>query len=228
MLRLHAFSLPCASAKRKIDMFITLEGPDGSGKTSQMLPLADHLRSQGYTVLTTREPGGTEISDQVREILMNMRNQGMDPRTETLLFCSARAQLVAEVIRPHLEKGEVVISDRYADSTLAYQGYGHCNDLDQLRQILNFATGGLVPDLTLLLDIDAEQGLKRRKSGGGEWNRMDDYQLELHQRVRAGYLKLAAEAPQRWVVIDAAHESSVVQSQIRAAVDSRLPAIQER
>jgi dTMP kinase len=203
-------------------MFISLEGPDGSGKTSQMLPLAEYLRARGLSVFSTREPGGTEIGDQVREILMNMRNKGMDPRTETLLFCSARAQLVAEVIRPHLEKGEIVISDRYADSTLAYQGYGHGNDLVQLRQILRFATGGLVPDLTLLLDIDADEGLKRRRSGGGEWNRMDDYQLELHQRVRAGYKTLAMEEPKRWVVVDASLSSDMVQSLIREAVDTRL------
>jgi dTMP kinase len=208
--------------KKPGKMFISLEGPDGSGKTSQMLPLAEYLRARGLSVFSTREPGGTEIGDQVREILMNMRNKGMDPRTETLLFCSARAQLVAEVIRPHLEKGEIVISDRYADSTLAYQGYGHGNDLVQLRQILRFATGGLVPDLTLLLDIDADEGLKRRRSGGGEWNRMDDYQLELHQRVRAGYKTLAIEEPKRWVVVDASLSSDMVQSLIREAVDTRL------
>lgn len=205
-------------------MFITLEGPDGSGKTSQVQPLADHLRSRGYAVFSTREPGGTEIGDQVREILMAMRNTKMNPRTETLLFCSARAQLVAEVIRPHLEKGEAVISDRYADSTLAYQGYGHGNDLSQLRQVLSFATGGLIPDLTLLLDIDAKEGLSRRKSGGGEWNRMDDYQLELHQRVRRGYLELAAAEPGRWVVIDASQPGDMVQSCIRRAVDRVIPA----
>jgi len=204
-------------------MFITLEGPDGSGKTSQVQPLVDHLHSRGYTVFSTREPGGTEIGDQVREILMAMRNTKMNPRTETLLFCSARAQLVAEVIRPHLEKGEVVISDRYADSTLAYQGYGHGNDLAQLRQVLSFATGGLIPDLTLLLDIDAKEGLNRRKSGGGEWNRMDDYQLELHQRVRRGYLELAAAEPGRWVVIDASQPGDMVQSSIRRAVDRAIP-----
>lgn len=204
-------------------MFITLEGPDGSGKTSQVQPLADHLRSRGYTVFSTREPGGTGIGDQVREILMAMRNTKMNPRTETLLFCSARAQLVAEVIRPHLEKGEVVISDRYADSTLAYQGYGHGNDLDQLRQVLAFATGGLIPDLILLLDIDAKEGLSRRKSGGGEWNRMDDYQLELHQRVRKGYLELAAADSGRWVVIDASQPGDMVQSSIREAVDRVFP-----
>jgi dTMP kinase len=204
-------------------MFITLEGPDGSGKTSQVQPLADHLRSRGCTVFSTREPGGTEIGDQVREILMAMRNTKMNPRTETLLFCSARAQLVAEVIRPHLEKGEVVISDRYADSTLAYQGYGHGNDLAQLRQVLSFATGGLIPDLTLLLDIDAKEGLSRRKSGGGEWNRMDDYQLELHQRVRKGYLELASADPGRWVLIDASQPGDMVQSSIREAVDRVFP-----
>lgn len=199
-------------------MFITLEGPDGSGKTSQVQPLAEHLRSLGHAVFTTREPGGTAIGDQVRTILMSMKNTGMDPRTETLLFCSARAQLVAEVIRPHLAAGEIVISDRYADSTLAYQGYGHRNDLEQLRQILRFATGGLQPDLTVLFDIEAEAGLKRRISGGGEWNRMDAYTIELHKRVRKGYLEMANADPQRWKIIDASQPRDVVESSLRSVV----------
>ena len=131
-------------------MFITLEGPDGSGKSSQIGPLADFLRQQGYPVLTTREPGGTPISDQVRTVLLNrMDNQAMQPRTEILLFLAARAQLVEEVIRPRLAAGEIVLSDRYADSTLAYQGYGHNVDRDLLRQLLDFATGCLWPDLTI-------------------------------------------------------------------------------
>ncbi len=199
-------------------MFITLEGPDGSGKTSQVQPLAENLRGRGYTVFTTREPGGTAIGDQVRSILMSMKNTGMDSHTETLLFCSARAQLVAEVIRPHLAVGEIVISDRYADSTLAYQGYGHGNDLDMLRQILRFATGGLQPDLTVLFDIEAETGLKRRISGGGEWNRMDAYTVELHNRVRQGYLQMAAEDPQRWKTIDASQPRDVVESSLKTVV----------
>lgn len=140
-------------------MFITLEGPEGSGKSMQICQLADHIREQGFEVLTTREPGGTFIGDQIREVIMRMENTMMSPRAEILLFCAARAQIVEEVIRPNLEKGLVVISDRYADSTLAYQGYGHGLDLGILKEILRFATGGLQPDLTLLLDVDVEEGL---------------------------------------------------------------------
>jgi len=202
--------------------FITLEGPDGCGKSTQIAPLADYLSSKGRTVFTTREPGGTAISDQVRHILMAMKNTSMHPRTEILLFLSARAQLVEEVIRPRLEAGEIVISDRYADSTLAYQGYGHGYDLDLLRQLLEFATGGLKPDMTLLMDIEAEKGLQRRQTGGGEWNRLDAYQLEFHRRVQAGYHALAAQDPTRWISVDAAQKPEMVQLALRRAVDARL------
>lgn len=199
-------------------MFITLEGPDGSGKTSQIKPLANFMISNGYDVLVAREPGGTSIGNQVRDILMNMRNKSMKPRTETLLFCAARAQIVEEVIKPNLAAGKIVLLDRYADSTMAYQGYGHQNDLDLIRKVLLFATGGLKPDLTLLLDIDPEEGLKRRQEGGGEWNRLDDYQLALHNRVRQGYLHMAQEEPQRWRVIDASQNWEVVQSSLQKEV----------
>jgi dTMP kinase len=204
-------------------MFITLEGPDGSGKSMQIPPLAAFLRARGYEVFTTREPGGTFIGDQIREVIMRMDNKSMDPRTEILLFCAARAQIVAEVIHPKLEQGVVVISDRYADSTLAYQGYGHGIDLQVLRNILTFATGGLVPDLTLLLDVDAEKGLARRHSGGGEWNRLDDYAVAFHQRVREGYLELAAAEPNRWYRIDAGVSPEDVQHQIETLLQKRLP-----
>ncbi|NLF49617.1 MAG: dTMP kinase [Leptolinea sp.] len=203
-------------------MFITLEGPDGCGKSTQINPLADYLRSKGRMVFTTREPGGTEISDQVRQIIMAMKNTSMHPRTELLLFLSARAQLVEEVIRPRLAAGEVIISDRYADSTLAYQGYGHGVDLDVIRRLLDFATGGLKPDLTLLLDVNADEGLRRRQSCGGEWNRLDAYQLEFHRRVQVGYHKLAALEPERWVTIDASQPSEMVQLLIRQVVDDRV------
>ncbi len=203
-------------------MFITLEGPEGSGKSSQLPALAEFLRSRGYTVLTTREPGGTPIGDQVRQVLTRMENQGMSPRSETLLFCAARAQLVDQVIRPALARGEVVISDRYADSTLAYQGYGHGNDLAVLRQLLHFATGGLWPDLTLLLDVDSAAGLERRRSSGGEWNRLDDYALSFHQRVRQGYLDLARSQAERWVVVDAAQSMDAVQQALRQVILHRL------
>lgn len=202
-------------------MFITLEGPDGSGKTSQVAPLKDFLTQEGYPVIITREPGGTAIGDQIRQILGDLRNTKMHPRTETLLFLAARAQLVEQVIKPHLKKGFIVLSDRYADSTKAYQGFGHQHDLKQIENLINFATGGLKPGLTLLLDLDVEEGL-RRKVQGREWNRLDAYSKDFHQRVRDGYLKLASAEPERWVKIDAGQPAEQVQDAIRKAVISRL------
>jgi len=199
-------------------MFITLEGPDGSGKTIQMKPTAEFLRKQGYIVYPAREPGGTDIGNQVREILMKMENTSMLPRTETLLFCAARAQLVEEIIQPRLNKGEVVLLDRYADSTLAYQGYGHENDIDLINKVLDFATGGLTPDLTFLFDLNPEIGLQRRQKGGGEWNRMDAYQLQYHKRVRQGYLEMAREDPARWIIINANQNPDMVQSKIKSSL----------
>jgi len=151
-----------------------------------------------------------------------MGNTAMKPRTETLLFCAARAQLVEEVIRPHLQQDEIILSDRYADSTLAYQGYGHGNDLAVLRGLLKFATGDLWPDLTLLLDLPVEDGLKRKLSSGGEWNRLDAYQVEFHQRVRQGFLEMARAEPARWLVIDATQPREMVQLAIRSAIMKRL------
>jgi dTMP kinase len=202
-------------------MFITLEGPEGSGKTTQLPKLADYLRKSGFDVLTTREPGGTSISEQIRTVLHNLENKEMNPRTEILLFQASRAQLVEQVIRPHLAKGGVVVSDRYADSTLAYQGYGHQINIEPLRVLVTFATGGLKPDLTILLDVDVEIGL-RRKELKGEWNRLDAYNLEFHQRVRQGYLHLVRAEPQRWEVIDASQPPIQVQSEIRRVVTERL------
>lgn len=203
-------------------MFITLEGPEGSGKTSQLALLVDFLRQEGYTVLATREPGGTQIGDQIRAVLSDMGNQEMRPRTELLLFQASRAQLVEQVIRPHLQEGGIVLCDRYADSTLAYQGYGHQTfPLEQVQAIISFATGGLKPDLTLLLDVDVKDGLQRRAQDG-EWNRLDAYQLEFHQRVRQGYLQMAQAEPQRWVVIDASRSMEAVQREIREVVLAAL------
>jgi dTMP kinase len=202
-------------------MFITLEGPEGSGKTSQLPILAEYLRQHGFNVLTTREPGGTSISEQIRTVLHNLENKEMNPRTEILLFQASRAQLVEQVIKPHLKKGGVVLSDRYADSTLAYQGYGHQIDIESLRVLVTFATGGLKPDLTILLDVDVETGL-RRKELKGEWNRLDAYDLEFHQRVRQGYIQLVQAEPERWEVIDASHSPKKVQDELRRVVAERL------
>lgn len=202
-------------------MFITLEGPDGSGKTTQVAPLSEYLKQHGYPVLITREPGGTIIGDQIRHILADLKNTGMHPRTETLLFLAARAQLVEEIIKPHLNNGYVVLCDRYADSTMAYQGYGHQNDIGQIENLINFATGGLKPDLTLLVDLEVEEGI-RRKIRGDEWNRLDAYDLEFHERVRHGYHVLAETEPDRWVVINGGKSHEEVQAEIRQVVMRRL------
>jgi dTMP kinase len=202
-------------------MFITFEGPEGSGKTSQMAELAEYLVQSKYDILTTREPGGTSIGDQIRAILLAMENQNMHPRTETLLFQASRAQLVEELIRPHLARGGLVLCDRYADSTIAYQGYGYKVDVGQVRAIVDFATGRLVPDLTLLLDIDVEEGLRRR-SGAGGLNRLDAYELAFHQRVREGYMHMAQSDPPRWVVINASRSFNKVQADLRQIVMQRL------
>lgn len=203
-------------------MFITLEGPEGSGKTSQVPPLAAYLKKQGYDVLVTREPGGTVVSDQIRDVLMNLKNVSIVPRTEILLFLAARAQHVEGLIRPALEAGKLVLCDRFGDSTLAYQGYGHQTDLDNLRYLLNYATGGLTPDLTLLLDIPVEVGLERKRKNDSEWNRLDAYEEAFHKRVRKGYLELAKFEPNRWQVIDASKDKEQVQEAMRQAVMARL------
>jgi len=205
-----------------LSFFISIEGPDGSGKSTQARLLADHLKDQRHDVLFTREPGGTEIGDQIRHVLMALDNKRMSPETEFLLFSASRAQLVRAVIQPHLARGGVVVCDRFYDSSLAYQGYGHQLDLDQLRSVTQFVTGGLVPDLTLLLDLPSEEGLNRRKEAG-LWNRLDDYDLAFHERVREGYRRLAQADPMRWVVIDATRSQDEIQQDVRAAVRLRLP-----
>lgn len=196
-------------------MFITLEGPEGSGKTSHIPYLVEYLRERGHTVFPTREPGGTSIGEQVRDVLHSMKNTEMHPRTETLLYQAARAQFVEQVIRPRLEDGEIVISDRYADSTLAYQGYGHRQNLEEVRALIAYATGGLQPDLTIYLDVDIETGLKRKKNSD-EWNRMDAYTVEFHKRVRAGYLELAKN--ERWVTVDATPSWDEVHENLKAVL----------
>lgn len=203
-------------------MFITFEGPDGSGKSTQIKSLADRLRAAGAEVLLTREPGGTAIGEQIRTVLHDLKNEAMQPRAEVLLYSAARAQLVGQVIRPHLAAGGLVLSDRYADSTLAYQGYGHGLDLTALRALTLFATGGLQPDLTLLFDLDPELGLRRRQTNQAEWNRLDALSLAFHERVRAGYLALAEAEPERWVVVDAAQGVEALQADVWRIVAARL------
>jgi dTMP kinase len=202
-------------------MFITLEGPEGSGKTSHIPHLVAYLREQGFVVFPTREPGGTLISEQIRDILHDMKNAEMHPRTETLLYQAARAQIVEQVIQPRLASGEIVISDRYYDSTIAYQGYGHQQNLDQVRALVKYATGGLTPDLTILLDLDIEEGLRRKKKDN-EWNRMDALTVEFHQRVRAGYLEMVSQEPSRWRVVNSAQAWEQVQLDLKQVIMGRL------
>ncbi len=206
-------------------LFITFEGPEGSGKTTQVNLLAAWLRECGLNVLTTREPGGTRIGDAVRGVLLNPEHTEMLAETEILLFSAARAQLVGEVIRPHLAGGGTVLSDRFADSTLAYQGYGRRLELALLRLITDFATQGLQPDLTIFLDLPVAEGLQRKASGDAEeWNRMEREVQAFHERVSAGYLALAQADPQRWLVLDARASVASLRDQIRNQVAARLHA----
>lgn len=207
-------------------MFISIEGLDGSGKTTQAQRLYDWLRIGGHDVLLTREPGGTPIGEQIRALLHDLDNTAMQPATELLLYNASRAQLVAEELRPQLDSGGIALCDRYADSTLAYQGYGHGQDLDRLRDVINAATGGLQPDVTIFLDIAPRIALERRRMAslfGEEWNRLDDLELAFHQRVYDGYHALAAAEPQRWLCVDASCSILEVQRVVRAALAPRLP-----
>lgn len=200
-------------------LFITFEGPEGGGKSTQIRLLADWLREQGRQVLTTREPGGTRIGEAIRDVLLSPAHTEMCAEAEILLFSAARAQIVRQTLRPHLAQGGVVLCDRFADSTLAYQGYGRQLDLDTLRQITTFATGGLVPALTICLDLPVAEGLRRKQGGDQtEWNRMERERLDFQERVRSGYLALAAAEPQRWFVLDALRDVEVIQAEIRQRV----------
>lgn len=204
-------------------MFITFEGPDGSGKTTQISLLGRYLAKQGYPICLTREPGGTPIGEQIRVVLHDRANREMNPRAELLLYSASRAQLVEEVIRPALEAGQIVLCDRFYDSSLAYQGYGRGLDLEVLRQITAFATGGLRPDLTVYIDVEPEVGLiRRQRDGSAEWNRLDALALEFHQRVREGYRCLIAAEPERWISVDGNRPVEAVQDEIRVIVLKRL------
>ncbi len=180
-------------------LFITFEGGEGCGKSVQARALYEKLSQSAIPAVLTHEPGGTPLSRKLRRLLKEADNISISPLAELLLFNASRTQLIDEVIRPQLEKGKVVICDRYADSTTAYQSYGRGLDLETVAAINDIATGGLKPDLTILLDISAEEGLARKQRR----DRFEQEDIAFHQRVREGYLKLAKEEPQRWLVIDA-------------------------
>ncbi len=193
--------------------FITLEGPEGAGKTTQAHLLAERLRAQGHRVVLTREPGGDPLAEGIRALLQNAE-LALAPRAELLLFLAARAQHVAHVIRPALESGQIVLCDRFSDSTVAYQSYGAGLPRETVVSLIDFATGGLEPHLTLLLDVDVTVGLQRQ----GEWGRMEQRGVAFHQRVREGFLAQARAHPERIRVIDASQPPEAVARQIDAAV----------
>ena len=201
---------------------MTFEGPEGSGKSTQSVLLYDSLQQQGIPVIRTREPGGTAIGEQIRSVLHDVNNVDMLPCTEALLYSAARAQLVGQVILPAMARGELVISDRYTASTLAYQGYGHGLDLETLQTVTELATGALRPDLVVYLDLDIETGLQRKlrdqQEGRGEWNRMDQLEVAFHRRVRRGYLEMARQHPDPWLVIDATRPIELIHSLVRQRV----------
>jgi dTMP kinase len=203
-------------------LFITFEGPDGCGKTTQLRQAAAWMLELGLPILSTREPGGTRIGEQIRNVLHDQRHVEMSSQAEILLYSASRAQHVAEVILPALHDGKIVLCDRYADSTYAYQGYGRGLDLHDLRRITAFATQNLTPDFTLYLDVLPEVGLQRREQSGGELNRLDREALAFHQRVRQGYLELVAQEPARWRLIDASGSIHEVQILVRQVLQENL------
>ncbi len=199
--------------------FVTLEGPEGAGKTTQVKLLATKLTELNIPHLITRDPGGTPLGKQIRRILLSP-GSNVAPMAELLLYQADRAQHVEELIRPALEEGKLVICDRYVDSTIAYQGYGRGIDLDLIRQLSQMATGGLKPVLTILFDIDSEEGLGRLHPGGHD--RMEREELAFHKRVRDGYHKLAAAEPERWRILDATKPLSTVQEQFQKILCDKL------
>ena len=203
-------------------MFITFEGSDGSGKSTQIQLLEDYLRKSGQNVQVTREPGGTDIGERVRQVLLDMEHEKMHARTETLLFNAARAQLIEQEIRPALSEGKVVLCDRFADSTVAYQGYGREQNIEELRRLISFATGGLSPDLTFYLDLPPEEGIRRKLAD--YQNRLDVQGLAFYRRVEAGYHEMIAQEPGRWVIINAGRSLEEVHQEVVSAVQDKLTA----
>jgi dTMP kinase len=205
--------------------FITLEGPEGSGKTTAARHLAEWLRGCGIEAVLTHEPGGTPLGEEIRRIVLHMRgvSDDLDPRADALLYAASRAQHVARVIRPALERGAWVVCARFADSSLAYQGHAYGNDLEELRRLQRFATFDVTPDLTLLLDVPVEVGLARKRAG--EWNRFEDTQdVAFFEQVRAGYLALASAEPERFRVVDGSGSVAQSDALIREMVSPLLTA----
>ncbi len=205
--------------QRSKGLFITLEGPEGSGKSTQIGHLFSRLRKAGYFVVQTREPGGTPIAESIRNLLLlSSSKEPISAHTEALLILAARSQHVAEVIKPALERGAIVLCDRFSDSTLAYQGYGRGLDRTWLREANTVATRGITPDRTLLLDLPVTVGLARRRAAAGKPNRLDRESVRFHERVRQGFLSLAKQSPERFTVIDANRSAEAIRADVASYV----------
>lgn len=204
-------------------MFITLEGPEGSGKTTAVEYAVKELEKLGYQIVRTREPGGTPISEQIRNVILDKANTKMDPRTEALLYAASRRQHLVEKVWPAIKEGKIVICDRYLDSSLAYQGGARNLGIENILNVNSFATEGTFPDLTLLFDIDPQIGLARINSNSSrEVNRLDLEKLEFHNKVRNTFLQLAQMYPDRYVIIDASKSKDEVALTTLNAIKSRL------
>ena len=204
-------------------MFITLEGPEGSGKTTAVEAAVKALEEKGYQIVRTREPGGTPVSEQIREVILDKRNTSMDPRTEALLYAASRRQHLVEKVWPALKEGKIVICDRYLDSSLAYQGGARGLGVDNVLNVNLFATENTFPDLTLLFDIKPEEGLKRIAANASrEVNRLDLEKLEFHNKVRETFLSLAKRYPERFVIIDASKSREEVAKATLEAILNKL------
>jgi dTMP kinase len=199
-------------------IFITFEGSDGSGKSTQVRRLRQHCETMGYKVLFTREPGGTEISEKIRTLILDPENTGMSGEAEALLYAASRAQLVSEVIKPALERGEIVICDRFMDSSIAYQGFGRGLG-DGVRLINEFATAGISPDLTFFLDLPPEEGMRRRLSGSSP-DRLEREKMEFHRKVYEGYLELSRRYKDRYLTIDASAPIEAIAEKIAGYFDA--------
>ena len=210
-----------STTERPRGRFISFEGLDGSGKTTQIRLLAERLRAQGRDVVIAVEPGGTRVGEQIRAILLDVNNHELAPEAELLLYFASRAQNVAEVIRPALARGALVLADRFTDSTIAYQGYGRGLGEATVRQLHRIACGDLFPDRTLLLDLDPEIGLARARGRGG-LNRMDEQAREFYRKVREAYRELARAEPRRFRLIDASEDVEQVAQAVRNALEDIL------
>ncbi|HVR44228.1 MAG TPA: dTMP kinase [Thermoanaerobaculia bacterium] len=210
--------------------FLAIEGIEGSGKTTQVGRLEQALRATGRNVVVTKEPGGTQLGNRIRAILLDPQEEGMDPLAELFLYAASRRQHVAELIRPSLERGAVVLCDRFTDATLAYQGFGRMLELDRLRQLNDWSTEGIRPDLTVILDLPEALGLERARARNaaedlhGE-SRFEGEDVRFHRRVREGYLTLAEAEPQRYLVIDASGDPDAVFERLTSGLRERAPVL---